>query len=460
MEIKIFRKTDLLVFVFLLLSIPKFSLAASLYIQPSSKTLNVGDNLIVTIYIDAPDQTINAASGRIVWDNNILKYISHSKSETIFNFWVREPDVFINELVFEGVVFNPGFQGRGGKILTITFQAVKPGETKIDFISGMILANDGMGTNILGAMIGGNYKITQTRQQEKIIIQEESILSKLPSKPVIISPTHPDQNKWYNNKNPIFEWKIPLNVSVVITGYNENPDLLPTVKYIPPISKKELKNIPDGSYYFAVQFGNEFGKSEISRFRFNIDTKPPKITEFSLTPKKTALYLKVIATDTLSGLDKAEIYIDDVLYSRDDFLNDRIEKLISGLEGAIKIKIIIKDKANNETVYEETAIIEKEKLEIRWLILLIFIVLVLIIILMLRIEKTNKHIRNIQKIEFKEKTKNIFDEFIKTMKEEIRNLDQDSGFSEKERSIYRRFKEIIEKAEKEFEKYLKKEKEL
>ncbi|MEM5811789.1 MAG: cohesin domain-containing protein [Candidatus Aenigmatarchaeota archaeon] len=471
MEIKNLGKIKFLSFILLFLIIPKFSLSATLYLQPSSKNLNVGDNLIVTVYVDTSEQAINAASGRITWDNSILKYVSHSKSGSIFNFWVREPAIEGNEFVFEGVVFNPGFQGKAGKILTINFKAVKQGETKIDFISGMVLANDGYGTNILKAMIGGGYKITQAQQREEIIIKEEKPLpTNLPSKPVIISHTHPDPNKWYNNNNPVFEWKVPSNVDLVRTAYGKNSDLIPYIEYSPPISRKKLENIPDGTYYFAIQFENELGRSEIARFRFNIDTQQPEITEFSLIPKENALSLKVVATDTLSGLDKAEIYIDDSLYSKEDFVDGVMSKLISGLEGSKRIKVVIKDKANNEVLKEEVVnfklpersiIIEREKPESSWIILfslIIFVILIIIIVLILRIEKAHRHIQEIRWLEFKEKYKDRFDGFIKTMKEEIKNLDQDPRFSEEERNIYRKFKEIIERAEKEFEEYLKKEK--
>jgi len=472
MDSKIFKKKIIIIFfifgVFLIF--PAFSFSASLYLQPSSKNLNVGDNLTITIYVESSDQSMNAASGRITWDNSILKYVSHSKSGSIFNFWVREPEIEGNEFVFEGVVFNPGFKGKSGKILTINFKAIKPGEVKIDFISGMVLANDGMGTNILKAMHGGSYKVVQAQQREEIIVREESPITYLPPKPIITSPTHPDPNKWYNNNNPIFEWHLPSNVDLVKTAYGKNPDLIPYVEYSPPISRRKLENIPDGTYYFAVQFENEFGRSEIARFRFNIDTQPPEITEFSLIPKDDGLYLKIVATDSLSGLDKAEIYVDDSLYSREDFIDGVVTKLISALEGSKKIKVVIKDMANNEVFKEEVVnfkpiersiIITREKPESSWIILfslIIFVILIIIIVLILRIEKAHSRIKEIPWLDFKEKYKDRFDEFIKTMKEEIKNLDQDPRFSEEERNIYRKFKEIIERAEKEFEDYLKKEK--
>jgi len=140
------------------------------------------------------------------------------------------------------------------------------------------------------------------------------------------------------------------------------------------------------------------------------------------------------------------------------------------LEGNKKIKVVIKDMANNEVFKEEVVnfkpiersiIITREKPESSWIILfslIIFVILIIIIVLILRIEKAHSRIQEIRWLDFKEKYKDRFDEFIKTMKEEIKNLDQDSRFSEEERNIYRKFKEIIERAEKEFEDYLKKEK--
>lgn len=474
MDSKIFKKKIIIIFfifgVFLIL--PAFSFSASLYLQPSSKNLNVGDNLTITIYVESSDQSMNAASGRITWDNSILKYISHSKSGSIFNFWVREPEIEGNEFVFEGVVFNPGFKGKSGKILTINFKAIKPGEVKIDFISGMVLANDGMGTNILKAMYGGSYKVVQAQQREEIIVREESPITYLPPKPIITSPTHPDPNKWYNNSNPIFEWYLPSNVDLVKTAYGKNPDLIPYVEYSPPISRRKLENIPDGTYYFAVQFENEAGVSEISRFKFNIDTKPPTISEFSLIPDQNSLHIKVSAKDELSGLDLAEIYLNDSLYSKEKFVDGTLLKTITNLSGTQKIKIVIKDKANNETIKEEIIsfqaiekpiIIEKEVPFSNWFIFifisfLLLIVLIILIILVLRIEKSEKQSREVHWKDFEERYKNKFKQFIREMKEEIKNLDENPTLNEEERNIYRRFKEIMEKAEKEFEEYLEEEK--
>ena len=84
--------------------IPVFTtLAADLYISPSSKDLNVGDNLNVAVYVDSIDQATNAVSFKISYPEDLLKFVSLSKSGTIINLWVQEPkggngEVFLKEL--------------------------------------------------------------------------------------------------------------------------------------------------------------------------------------------------------------------------------------------------------------------------------------------------------------------------------------------------------------------------
>jgi Na+-transporting methylmalonyl-CoA/oxaloacetate decarboxylase gamma subunit len=232
-----------------------------------------------------------------------------------------------------------------------------------------------------------------------------------------------------------------------------------------------LKDVPDGIYYFAVQFGNEAGLGPIARYKFQIDTTPPKINEFSLISKDSSVEIKISATDTLSGLDKIEIYVDDSLYKTDS-ISETYSTIITGLTGEHRIKVIVKDKASNEAVKEGTVSLRAPempqpeiKVEIpkdRYLYLVLgllvfifFIVLILILRYMVHFERAHKEIKELKLERLRKDAKKKLEEFLKEMKEEIRMLDENPNLSEAERNIYRRFKEIIEKAEKEIEEELK-----
>jgi hypothetical protein len=99
---------------------------------------------------------MNAASGDISFPSDKLQVLSITKTNSVMGLWIRDPS-FTNSLPFgdihfEGIVLNPGFTGNDGRLVSITFQAIAPGDAPIAFSSGAVLANDGNGTNILNVM--------------------------------------------------------------------------------------------------------------------------------------------------------------------------------------------------------------------------------------------------------------------------------------------------------------------
>jgi hypothetical protein len=408
--------------LFFLISIPIFSVfAADLYILPSSKDLNVGDTLNIAVYVDSLDQAMNAVSFRISYPEDLLRFVSLSKTGTIINLWVQEPKGGNGEVFAEGIVLNPGFTGSRGKILNITFKALNSGKADLSFVSGAVLANDGLGTNILKNMKGGSYNI------RKVSIEKPSI-SYLPT-PKITSPTHPDQEKWYNNNNPIFEWELPEGVVEVRVLYGKNPDAIPTVRYSPPISKRSLTGIPDGTYWFSVQFIGEGIESNVGRFKFNIDTQPPSLEEFSIGIADTnSIRFKIKAKDELSGIDKIDIYLDNNLISSTS--TDVFENIIKNVEpGKHIFKGVIYDKTGNSTQKEEiinvpqptvkTEIVVQKDYTLYFLLLFALILLIIIVLIIYltkhRVEIIHKEIR-------KEKIENIKADLRRHLKETLQDL--------------------------------------
>ncbi len=446
---------------FLILTPILTTLAADLYILPSSKDLNVGDNLNITVYVDSLDQAMNAVSFKISYPEDLLKFVSLSKTGTIINLWVQEPKGGNGEVLAEGIVLNPGFAGTRGKILNITFKALNYGKADLNFVSGAVLANDGFGTNILKNMKGGSYNII------KVSIEKPSI-SYL-STPKITSPTHPDQEKWYNNNNPVFEWELPEGVVEVRVLYGKNPDAIPTVRYSPPISKRSLTDIPDGTYWFSVQFIGKGIESNVGRFKFNIDTKPPILEEFSLGLIDTnSIKFKIKAKDELSGIDKIEIYLDGNLVLSTS--TDVFENVIKNVElGRHIFKGVIYDKAGNSIQREEIVSVPQPTVKTEIVIqkdytlyFILLFVLILLIIIVLIIYLTKHRVEIIHKEIRKEKIENIRTDLRKHLKETLQDLrhdisllDEDPRLSQREKELYQEAKNILEEAEKKIEEKLK-----
>jgi hypothetical protein len=57
---------------------------------------------------------------------------------------------------FAGVIFNPGFDGIAGKIMTIKFKVKEAGVANLNMSSGLVLANDGAGTSV-ATTLGTKY---------------------------------------------------------------------------------------------------------------------------------------------------------------------------------------------------------------------------------------------------------------------------------------------------------------
>lgn len=280
--------------------------AASLYFSPSSGSYAVGSAVTASVYVSSADQAMNAASGVISFPQDKLEVTSLSKSGSIFSLWVQEPS-FSNSagtVNFEGIVLNPGFTGTSGKIITINFRVKAAGTALINFFSGSALANDGKGTNILASL--GKAELSLGGATPKV--------SGLPSAPAISSPTHPDPNKWYANKNPKFEWTLPAGVNGVNVLADRASNTNPGIKSDGLMSTYTYKDVDEGVWYFHLRFRNANGWGETSHFRFQIDTASPEpfLIEF-LDGKETVKSQPRVAfstKDKLSGLAGYQMKID------------------------------------------------------------------------------------------------------------------------------------------------------
>ena len=205
--------------------------AATLNITSTSDSYSVGNSFQVYVVADSKDQALNAIDGAITFPHDKLEVISVSKEGSILSLWTQEP-IFSNStssIAFSGVALNPGYTGSSGKILGINFKVKKSGNAAIVFSSGSILANDGMGTNILTGLNSkelylGEGSIKKTLEPEKAtnldIEKKPQIIKKISStvsstiSPVVYTNTKPYIEK---DKSPLFNFEIIKIIKLIIT---------------------------------------------------------------------------------------------------------------------------------------------------------------------------------------------------------------------------------------------------
>ncbi len=147
----------------LLLSMPlAASAAATLFLTPATGAYKSGELFSVLVDVNTGDDTINASSAQISFDNTHLEVVSVGYSQSIFSLWTEKPS-FSNPggfIKFSGGLPNPGYTGAKGDVLRITFRTKASGQTPLTFVSGSVLANDGKGSNIADALKGALFTIS------------------------------------------------------------------------------------------------------------------------------------------------------------------------------------------------------------------------------------------------------------------------------------------------------------
>jgi len=287
-------------YVFLLSSfVSAQSGGASLYLAPPSGTYFVGDTLSVSIYVNTDGQSVNAIEALLTFPPDKLQIVSPSAGKSVIDVWVGQPGYSNEEgtISFRGAIPNPGLKVSQGLISTLTFRVKSVGKAVISFSDGSkVLLNDGKGTDVLSSTSGAIFDLTLPP----------------PQGPVVVSPTHPDQSRWYNNANVVLSWSGngDNSVSYVLDG-----EPLTTPDDIPEKNKDGVSysNVPSGVHYFHVRAHNEDVWGGTTHFAIKVDNAPPAKFSINIEPRAYTSSRQPVITfdtsDTNSGLDHFEIKI-------------------------------------------------------------------------------------------------------------------------------------------------------
>lgn len=287
--------------------------AADLTFSPLSGSYDVGKSFSVNVIVSSPGQAINAISGVVSFSDN-LEVAELSQSGSIIKLWAQDPfySNATKTVNFEGIIFNPGFSGPSGKVITIGFKAKNSGIGRIIFSSASVLANDGKGTNVLNNLGIASFNINKSTvvEAEKPLINEAG-----PEAPNILSSTHPDSKKWYSDNNPNFSWSLPSGITDVNVLIDKNSQTDPGTRSDGLFASYKYSHINDGEWYFHIRLKNSSGWGKISHFLFRVDSKKPEVFEIKENvrnnPNIPQISLILNAVDSGSGIDYYLIKIDD-----------------------------------------------------------------------------------------------------------------------------------------------------
>ncbi|MEK9186673.1 MAG: cohesin domain-containing protein, partial [Patescibacteria group bacterium] len=272
---------------------------ATLFLNPGIGSFLVGSTFDVSIVLDTKGKSVNTIEIDLRFPPNLFQVANPSTGKSIIQLWPTPPQFSNREgrIYFVGGIPG-GISTSQGVVLRLTFRAVAPGEGQISFgADTSVLAHDGKGTDILGQKSSAFYSISVPP----------------PLGPSISSPTHPDQEKWYNDPNPILVWPKGRFTNGYSYLLDQNPSTAPDAIIETDNSTALFNNLNSGIWYFHLreQSGGVWGG--LSHFVVRIDTEAPADFTIPVSPSRRTRernpIFRFFTTDALSGLDHFEMKI-------------------------------------------------------------------------------------------------------------------------------------------------------
>src|SRR3989338_5530897 len=137
-EIKILLISCFLLFV----AMPVF--AAEIRVDGKNREIKTGEQFTATIFLNT-EESINALEGQLAFPADVLELVEIQSGNSIVIFWIDKPKVEADKIFFSGIIPG-GFTGENGLILSVLFQAKKPGAGSIMIQGIKVLKNDGVGS--------------------------------------------------------------------------------------------------------------------------------------------------------------------------------------------------------------------------------------------------------------------------------------------------------------------------
>lgn len=243
--------------IFLVLAFEVKAFASDSFILSApSKEVSVGESFSVVVYASSPSQAMNAVSGTLNISGG-LSLTGVSKASSIIDFWTTEPRISGNQVRFEGVVLNPGYQGSNGKLFVVNLSARKEGTATLSFSEGALLANDGLGSNIIDGLASKTIKIVAGVKVDQIP-STRPIAVVPPSGKIIALPVITDYSSSINTKGiayikgrgePNALTKIKFKDSSVKSLGEKFILALQSKRY--NLDEVLIKNSPDGTFEYT-----------------------------------------------------------------------------------------------------------------------------------------------------------------------------------------------------------------
>ncbi len=335
----------------LFMLLPSKSEASLLYTGAANQAVYVDETFVVEWYLDTQGRNINSMDLRLTYSSDKLAVVETSAAGSAFDLWIRNPqfDNAKGEIRLTGGV-SSGINDKRVSIFRATFKPLQAGSAKISMAANSeILLADGFGT------------------QDKLTFNEVNFTINPPeaNAGMIRSPSHPDQNSWYQEQNVLINI-IGKPGEVYSYSFSSNLEIFPDAKPDDITGPIRMENLPDGIYYFKLNSRAGSGNwQEAGVYRVQIDTTPPKAFKPALAQDPSVFdgqaFVSFNTSDSVSGILYYEVRssrfggwerVDETYYKLPGLvLGDKIEVKVVDAAGNERISSIEVDRSMVNSVF-------------------------------------------------------------------------------------------------------------
>jgi len=278
--------------------------------EPEVDVIDKSFKKYIKLKLFSGGEAINVVGVEIDYDPQIAKVleINTTKSFCQRDFFIEKSiDNENGKVEIACMLPSPGFMESNGVIAELILQPLKSGKFILHFgKETQVLANDGLGTNVLRLAVDGSYDIINYNEEEEFVT------------PRIFSYTHPNSERWYQKRDIKFSWNWLEETSRYRYAFNKIADYIPEEENFTQDNFLRIDVNKDGIYYFHVAEEKENGIGSVSHYKIMIDSTPPFLRTIKVS--NTDIDVGEIVRFVFSGQDELS-GIQDVSYIK---INDGI----------------------------------------------------------------------------------------------------------------------------------------
>jgi hypothetical protein len=236
---------------------------STLELNPSFAVFDDLSEQTFAIQLYTGGEAVNAAQVILNYDPAVFQVEDFLRAHSFCS-----PDLFVEKKIDNkhGQVSiicglpNPGFQERMGVVAELSVKMLKVGQFDLNFGNDtQILANDGLGTNVLRMTTGGHYSISEPGHNVRVF-----------------SSSHPNSNQWYQDKNIEVSWGSDQPRQYAYS-LSQNPDDIPSRNTATAQTKASFHVDKEGIYYFHLLPLSQKKAEKVINYQIKIDATPPAV---------------------------------------------------------------------------------------------------------------------------------------------------------------------------------------